>query len=204
MKKVSLILILFMNICFSQNNISEEFFKSDVSKKILSNVNKYGALTDITEIKGKFEGVDVSIISYNIKNEGKIVGFFQFSKAHDDNFLTQIVLFDKNFDFAGNTGEINFVDSTSNNTIVRYTLDKGIVVKIDGVEVHSKPPRRKKCHILDLDCNGDITFSECYKAVNDAIESDGFSMWTCDIPFAGALSCWTSVTIACQIFSLYN
>ena len=61
-----------------------------------------------------------------------------------------------------------------------------------------------KRHLCDANKNGDVSFSECYKCVADAIDADGFSSWVCDFPVAGWLSCWGSTTAACVYISATN
>jgi hypothetical protein len=53
------------------------------------------------------------------------------------------------------------------------------------------------------DKNGDqnISFSECYKCVSDAISADGFSNFVCEIPILGWASCWASKSAACVVLS---
>lgn len=53
------------------------------------------------------------------------------------------------------------------------------------------------------DGNGDqnISFSECYKCVSDAIAADGFSTFICDIPILGWASCFVSKSATCIVLS---
>ncbi len=53
------------------------------------------------------------------------------------------------------------------------------------------------------DANGDhnISFSECYKCATDAIDSDGFSSFVCDIPVVGWAGCWGSKSATCVVVS---
>jgi len=53
------------------------------------------------------------------------------------------------------------------------------------------------------DRNGDqnISYSECYKCVSDAIAADGFSTFICDIPILGWASCFVSKSATCIVLS---
>ena len=53
------------------------------------------------------------------------------------------------------------------------------------------------------DGNGDknISFSECYKCVTDAIEADGLSTFICEIPVLGWASCFASKSATCIVLS---
>jgi len=55
--------------------------------------------------------------------------------------------------------------------------------------------------LCDTNHNHNVSFSECYKCVSDAIEADGFSSWVCDIPILGWLSCWGTTTATCVIIA---
>ena len=79
--------------------------------------------------------------------------------------------------------------------------DKLINSVIGQVEYNNNVHFANKKNPLDTNGNGDVTFFECYKTVNEAIDADGFSSWVCDFPVLGWLSCWGTVSTACAIYS---
>jgi hypothetical protein len=57
--------------------------------------------------------------------------------------------------------------------------------------------------LCDTNNDHNISYSECYKCATDAISSNGFSSFICEIPVLGWLNCWGTKTATCVAVSSY-
>lgn len=104
-----------------------------------------------------------------------------------------IKLIDLNWDFH----QYGTIDLTENNigTKAHIELPSEIIGRYPGLKVSTHP--------CDSNKDSNISFSECYTCLTDAIDANGGGKWFCDSPF-GAIPCWVSVTTSCIIIaSLY-
>lgn len=144
---------------------------------------------------------------------------------HHDDYAINLVDFRK-YNLKTQSGEIKMVDlnydlyihsiiSVQSNRIKSWNsqgLSKELKTKYNHPELKisskkvdsTNQPMKGNGGIYSLcDKNGDqnISFSECYKCVSDAIATDGFSTFICDIPILGWASCWVSKSATCITLS---
>lgn len=151
---------------------------------------------------GTVEAVDLKNTSHLPNGDTYALNYINLTKFNSKTLTGQIEMVDLNFD--------NFVHSNINiekNTIKSWKCS-GLSEKLSKKYSKYSNPNKKntlaKRHLCDANNNGDVSFSECYKCVADAIDADGFSSWVCDFPVAGWLSCWGSTTATCVYISATN
>ena len=144
---------------------------------------------------------------------------------HDDDYAINLVDYQK-YDFRTKTGSIEMIDINYDlfhhsklnvvNNLVQNWDSKGLSKKLE--EKYDSPNLKQSSKQVQnsmqllhstgsiytiCDGNGDqnISFSECYKCVSDAIAADGFSTFICDIPILGWASCFVSKSATCIVLS---
>ncbi len=144
---------------------------------------------------------------------------------HHDDYAVNLVDLRK-YNLKTQTGEIKMIDlnydlyihsiiSVENNHIKSWNsqgLSKELLAKYNYPELKISAKQVNATNQTQLvnggiyslcDKNGDqnISYSECYKCVSDAISADGFSTFVCEIPLLGWGSCWVSKSATCIVIS---
>lgn len=210
MKNVILIVVLFtFSLGFCQNKIFDSFFKSSESALILKNVERYGVIDKKTSLITNLNKQDskIEILNFKVIKNNALAGVLQISIV-ENRVFNQFISLEK-YNLETQTGVIQFMDLESLIETVNVNVENDKIKTYTINDLYNPSPLNavamaSKKNPMDLNGNGDVSFSECIKVVNQAIDDDGFSSWVCDIPILGWLSCWVSTTIACGIYSAAN
>lgn len=210
MKNVILIVVLFtLNLGFCQSKIFDSFFKSSESTLILKNVERHGVIDKKTSLITNLNKQDskIEILNFKVIKNNAIAGVLQISIV-ENRVFNQFISLEK-YNLETQTGVIQFMDLESLIETVNVNVENDKIKTYTVNDLYNPSPLNavamaSRRNPMDLNGNGDVSFSECIKVVNQAIDDDGFSSWVCDIPVLGWLSCWVSTTIACGIYSAAN
>lgn len=186
------------------------FFTSSNEFNVISkNLEVYGEIK-IENYKFKRKEINneiIDIIVFEVLKNNQNNGYLQVIIGSDREIYNQYAQIDA-YNESKNEGIVVFHDMEKNsksltvevedNVMKSYTINdndlKEKLIAMDKLAPRGTDP-------LDRNKNGDVTFSECYQTVFDAIEADGFSSWVCDFPALGWAGCWTSVSGACLYWS---
>lgn len=96
----------------------------------------------------------------------------------------------------------------SKELLLKYRdLKKGQVVEFNkeigtnSADLKTKVTKAAIYTLCDGNGNGNISFGECYKCAQDAIDANGTSSFICDFPGIGWFSCWGTTSAACLYIS---
>lgn len=208
------------------NSTVTKFLSSDTYKRHKIYINTLGNIID-DSIKTniiKVSNKDVSTLTVPIYKNSRLAGYIEVVDLEDTKYLPNDDKYAlnyvnlENFDTNTLSGSVEMIDLNFDN----FKHSKIIVSKNDilswenqglPAELSDKYKEYRNInnikslrasHLCDSKNNGDVSFSECYKCINDAIDADGFSSFICDVPIAGWASCWASVSAACVYISATN
>jgi hypothetical protein len=207
----------------SDNPVINKFLNSNEYLKNKVLISSYGEIdftqskTDSIKHKNKiFNVIYLTIVKDNKVQAGVEIVDLSGKKLSDGDSYAINLLELKHFDIKSTTGNIKMYDLNKNAfmhsdiTITNNRINSWKTFPINKVKLASYIPTsnnyifaRKSTNICDLNKNGDVSFSECYKCLNDTIDTDGFSKWVCDTPVVGWASCYISVTAACVVISMW-
>lgn len=206
-----------------------EFIHSVTFERHYVNIKSYGNI-DFENIFVDSMIVANKVVNYFVipimKNRNR-AGFLEVIDMHGTTYLPNgdqyaLNYVDwNNFNTETRTGSIKMIDMNYDNHIhstMQIASNTITSRKFDGLSTELKikykdyktPARETDIHLTELtddteqcDKNGNnnISFSECYKCLNDAIDKNGTSKFICDFPFIGWASCWISVSVSCLIIA---
>jgi len=188
----------------SKESLVESFLTNTESMLILQKIKPYGIFNSKECVLVQRNLIDdkLNILNFKIVNDDKIAGYLQVIQNGKTIFHQFISL--SNYNIEKKSGEVICYDLKSGLKAMTMYVENDKLIKsaIGEIEYNNDgTTTSSKRNPLDTNGNGDVTFFECYKAVNEAIDADGFSSWVCDFPVLGWLSCWGSVSTACAIYS---
>lgn len=187
-----------------RTKLNDDFASSNIFSLITDNVKPFGTISfkEVNLVQRTMEGSSANVLNYKVMNNNVTAGYLQVIKDENGAYYTQLIDF-KDFDVTKNEGKLAFWDIRTNEKIVTVTVAGGKIIGtvFDNPKYESSNTVTNKKNPFDLNGNGDVSFFECYKVANDAIEQDGFSSWVCDFPVLGWLSCWGTVSAACAYYS---
>lgn len=209
MKKILLCLVLSIVSLTSFGQSKEEyvnrFLESSKSETIINKLKNYGTFdkNDCTLISRVLEEENLNILTFKIMSRNNVAGYLQVIEKGNLWFHQFISL--ASYSFEVNSGKVIYYDLVQNTTTMTMVVknDK-LIESIPGNSNYGNQSQgviSSKLNPMDTNKDGNVSFSECYKVVNDAIDADGFSSWVCDFPVLGWLSCWGSTTTACAVYS---
>ncbi|MCA6451190.1 MAG: hypothetical protein IM584_04230 [Chitinophagaceae bacterium] len=154
--------------------------------KLLPNKDTYG-----------MNFVDLNDFSMTTKS-GKV----QMIDLNYDNFLHTNVIVENNKIISWKSVGL------SKDLLLKYKdLKKGQVeefnkeIGTNSTDLKTKVVKAAIYTLCDSDGNSNISFGECYKCAQDAIDSNGTSSFICDFPGIGWFSCWGTSSAACLYIS---
>jgi len=197
MKKISFLVLIpiFVLIQSCENNdinFSEDNFSSEAYLNKFYNSRSYNNLnlnsrfeatninakeSQITFIKNE-QNIDVPIINIFIKNNagiliGKIEAVSFVDKKGNTDFNILLRNYEK-FNINKKKGSITLTDITENFVFAKASIRNGEITK--RISFNNPNKFLSKTHRttspMDLDGDGNITWSECYKYANDACQTD--------------------------------
>jgi len=173
---------------------------SDSATAVFVPISKNGKVVASIEAvkmpKGKLPNGDdyaINLIDLNSFDLGTLSGSIRMLDLNYENFLhSNIVIMD------------NKIKSWAGEGLSQELRDKYNQPQFKQLATQTSAVAQREHPIYglcDTNHNHNVSFSECYKCVSDAIEADGFSSWVCDIPILGWLSCWGTTTATCVIIA---
>lgn len=219
MKKIIILLSVLSFITFNscdeeveslnfKDPIVMKFINDKSSKLILKNLEKYGSLNEksFEVLKRNFEGTKMNFINFKVyDSEENVAGYLQILEVNNK-YYNQYIDATK-FHELNKTGELISYDLNTGDELISYEIKNDALVSynIKKKELQSSTGevlnQIMACAYLDINCNGDVTFSECFQRVSTAIDDDGFSTFVCGVPIFGWTGCWSSTTAACAYWS---
>jgi hypothetical protein len=209
-----------------QDPVVLKFLSSETFARFKNTIESKGKIS-YKEIKSgilKYGNEEISVLGIPLFSKGKKVGIIEVIDLKSSEYLPNgdsyaLNLVDMtNFNLQTSTGRISMYDlnydcflhskfEVKNNLIKSFTSNDLPIPLLNkykrGSRLKGAPSPDKDKHLppFDDNGNGDISFTECYKGINEAIDRDGFSSFVCDVPIAGWASCWASVSAACVYIS---
>lgn len=203
------------------------FLASSTFERIKPSIDFYGDI-DIKNVKEEVLNngeVTISTFRIPVTKNGRLIGNIVAVDLGKSGFLpfgdTFAVNFENysEFNLITMTGKIEMIDMNYENfvhskihVIENKIIDwqgNGLSPKLKAKYSHLRKEStsnlnlngRIQTYTCDNNENGDISFSECYRCVKEAIEMDGTSSFFCDIPLSGWLGCWAVSTAFCIVIS---
>jgi hypothetical protein len=229
MKKISFLLaLIFIQSCGSDDlNLPKENFSYKIYLNKFVNSNSYKNLildsifestnyiaedAKISFIKNEMN-VDVPIINIYIKNHkniliGKIEAVSFIDEYGNIDFNILLRNFEK-FDFNQNNGSITLIDITENFKFVKANIKNDKVIKRISYNNPKEFLLKTQKHPMDINGDGNVIWSECYKHANDACQTDAGCYAMCYflsdavgwvVSGAGSL-CQGAIATACVVTS---
>jgi hypothetical protein len=154
---------------------------------------------------GRIEAVDLGKEGFLPNNDRYAMNFLYFDNFDFKNFTGKIAMFDLNYDNFNHT-KISFIKSQLK-SILSTGLNEALSIKYNYLD---KGPERKinqtskirsVYSVCDEDKNKNISYSECYRCIGNAIAQNEFSTILCDVPSPASSICWSSRVISCLYVS---
>ena len=206
-----------------EDTVVLKFLESKTFERTKRDLLCYGDIS-FSEIKSgivNYDTIQISILCVPVYLKGKENGILEVVDLKSSNFLPNGDSYALNFvdlrDSNSSTlsGSVRMIDMNyenfehskleiDNNLIKSWqcnNLPDDLVKKYSKLSNQNRLKSLKQKKLCDLNGDGNVSFTECYKCLSDAIDANGFSKFMCDIPFAGWTSCWYSKTAACLVIS---
>jgi len=205
------------------NPVVVEFINSKTFLRVKSDIEAYGAINYKEIMSGTvtYDTLKISVIGVPVFNNGKKTGILEVVDLktdkylpHGDSYAMNFVNV-RNFDLKTLTGELEMIDMNYENFIhSNFQIEQNSIIsckyhglptaQVERYKQFNNPNKAKSLksqQLCDSNGNGNVSFTECYKCLSDAIDANGFSKFICDTPIAGWASCWASKSAACVYIS---
>ncbi len=156
---------------------SETYLNSDLQKWFTN--NQSFNLTDYrVSSKPNEDGVDVPIITLIIRNDGgNVIGSLEAIGYKNADQVINFNILLRNFeklDLSTGNGSVSLTDLNESITYASGIIENKKLVRVENYTTpnSSTLPSTSKRKPADLNGNGDVTFSECFMFMNQAIQSN--------------------------------